>query len=64
MISILKSIHKIGNKFDKCAEQAAFHHPIIAEIGMFIGVPIFILAVVTICTMIIAFPLSLLFGWI
>ena len=44
MSSILKSIHKLEDRFDNRAERFAFRHPHAAVLAMFIGLPVFILA--------------------
>ena len=64
MTGIIKYIRKFEDKFDRNAEQFTFHHPYIAFIAMFIGMPIFILIAVTASTMIIAFPVAWILGWL
>lgn len=55
MTTLIKSIHKYEDKFEKKAERFTFHHPYFAFFALFIGMPIFTL---------IALPLSLIFGWV
>ena len=50
MSSILKSIHKLEDRFDNRAERFAFRHPHAAVLAMFIGLPVFILAAVSLLT--------------
>lgn len=64
MTAILKSIHAFEDKFDRRAEYFAFRHPYLAFLAMFIGMPVFILFAVSICTAIIVLPLSFTFGWL
>lgn len=64
MAAIIKSIHKFENRFDLRAEQFAFHHPFLAGLAMFIGMPVFILAAVSISTVVITLPFAWLFGWV
>lgn len=64
MAEILKFIHKFEKCFDKCTERFIFYHPFLAFIAMFIGMPIFVLAAVTVCTVAIILPIALIFGWI
>ncbi|MDO4295875.1 MAG: hypothetical protein Q4D90_06925 [bacterium] len=64
MSTILKSIHKLENKFDRSAERFTFRHPYLAYLLMFVGIPLFILMAVTICTMLIAFPLMWLWEYL
>ncbi len=64
MTAILKSFHRFEEKFDKQAERFAFHHPFLSFLIMFIGMPIFILLSVSLCTTLIALPMALIFGWL
>ena len=64
MTAIIKSIHKFENSFDKKTERFAIHHPYIAFATIFIGMPLFILMIVTIATMILVLPVSWIFGWL
>ena len=64
MTAIWKSIHNFGDKFDRNAERLAFHHPYLAFIAMFIGMPLFILMEVTVSTTLIALPIAWIFGWL
>lgn len=61
MTTLIKSIHKYEDKFEKKAERFTFHHPYFA---LFIGMPIFTLIAVAAGTTVIALPLSLIFGWV
>lgn len=62
--AILKSIHKFEDRFDSQAERFVFHHPCLAFAAMFIGVPVFVLAAVTISTVVLTLPVALLCGWL
>ena len=62
MTTLIKSIHKYEDKFEKKAERFTFHHPYFAF--LFIGEPIFTLIAVAAGTTVIALPLSLIFGWV
>lgn len=64
MKAILKSIHRFEDKFDRIAGRFASCHPYLASLVMFIGMPIFILLVVSACTTIIVLPMALIFGWL
>ena len=57
MTTLIKSIHKYEDKFEKKAERFTFHHP-------YFGMPIFTLIAVAAGTTVIALPLSLIFGWV
>ena len=48
MAAIWKSIHNFEDKFDRNAERFAFHHPYLAFLAMFIGMPLFILIAVAV----------------
>lgn len=63
MTKIIKSLYETEHRFDAAAEHFFFHHPCLGFFTAFIGVPIFILAAVTISTTVILLPLSFLFGW-
>ena len=63
MTTIIKSIYKFEDKFERSAECFAFHHPYLAFLAMFIGMPIFILIAVTVSTTLIALPMTWIFGW-
>lgn len=64
MKRFLRQIHNIEEKFDHKAEWLAYHHPYIACLGIFIGMPVFILISVFGGTMLVMLPFSLLFGWV
>ena len=64
MAAIWKSIHNFEDKFDRCAEHFALHHPFWAFLAMFIGIPIFILIAVAVSTTLIALPIAWFFGWL
>lgn len=64
MTAIMKSIHQFTNRLDYCVQRYASHHPYMAFMTMFIGLPIFILLAVTACTMIITLPFAWIFGWL
>lgn len=63
MTALINSIHKMGEKFDRKAESFAFHHPLLAFWAMFLGMPVVILMVVSVCTMAIGLPVAALMGW-
>ncbi len=56
-------LHKIGVIFDRKAEGFVFHHPVIAFFAMFVGMPVLILAMVSVGTLVIMFPISNWLGW-
>lgn len=62
MSSFFKSLRHIGTKFDAKAERFVFRHPHAAVFTMFIVLPVFILAAVSLLTMLVTLPVALLFG--
>ena len=58
------SIRGFERNVDAKAEKFVWHHPFLGFLLIFVGMPVFILACVSVCTMLIAFPLSWLMGWI
>jgi hypothetical protein len=64
MAAIWKSIHNFEDKFDRNAERFAFHHPYLAFLAMFIGMPLFILIAVAVSTTLIAIPIAWIFRWL
>jgi len=61
---ITKSIKRFEQVFDKKAERFLCCHPVLGFLAIFIGVPMFVLAGVCICTVVVAFPLAWIFGWL
>lgn len=64
MAYIMQRIYKFGELFDTRAKWMVCCHPYIAFLSVFIGVPIFILTAVGICTTAIVLPISWIIGWI
>lgn len=64
MTAIFKSIRKIEDKFDRCAERFSFHHPYLAFFAMFAVMPAFILLVVAACTTVITLPMAWILEWL
>ena len=52
------------NQVDSCMEGFVFHHKFLGFLMIFVGMPLATLLAVCICTMLIALPLSLVFGWV
>lgn len=46
------------------AERFIWHHPLLGFFFIFIGMPLFVLLGVCISTIVIAFPMAWLFGWL
>ena len=64
MKEILRSIHKLEDRFDRRAERFAFFHPCLAYLTMFIGVPVFIFMAVAASTMLLALPVTWICGYL
>lgn len=58
------SIRRFERTMDEKTEKFVWNHPFLGFLLIFVGMPIFILACVSICTVLIAFPFSWLMGWI
>ena len=63
-MGIRKRLRKFELKFDRCAEKVIWHHPILGYFLLFVAMPIFVLACVCLFTMLITYPMSLIFGWL
>ena len=61
---ILKSIKKFEYEFDIKAERFLWKHPFLGFLSIFVGMPVFVLGCVCICTVLITFPMAWLFGWL
>ena len=61
---ILKSIQKFEYEFDIKAERFLWKHPFLGFLSIFVGMPVFVLGCVCICTVLITFPMAWLFGWL
>lgn len=64
MAVIVKAVHKFESSFDRKVEQFACAHPFLAFLAIVVGIPIFILCTVFVCTILITLPFSLIFGWL
>lgn len=64
MTVVLKSIYKMEKYFDKSVERFTLYHPYLTFLAMFIGMPIFMLLVVAVCTTFAVLPFALIFGWL
>ena len=64
MTALKKRMSHWENQMDTCMEWFVFHHKFLGFLMIFVGMPLVTLLAVCICTMIIALPLSLVFGWV
>ena len=61
---MINAIKRFEQKFDAAAERFMWHHPLIGFISAFIGMPLLVLAGVCVSTIIVAFPMAYLLGWL
>lgn len=61
---ITKTIRKFERKFDIKAERFLRRHPFLGLLSICVGMPAFVLVCVCAGTVIIAFPMAWLFGWL
>lgn len=64
MVRIVKSLYKFEDRFDQAAQRFASRCPYLAFWAMFVGVPVFILIAVCLCTAVTMLPVAWLMGWI
>lgn len=64
MFTLIKSVSRFESRIDASIEKFIYHHKFLGGIIIFIGTPLVILAAVCVCTIIIALPISFMFGWI
>ncbi len=64
MTALKKRMSHLENQADVCMEGFVFHHKFLGFLMIFVGMPLATLLAVCICTMLIALPLSLAFGWV
>ena len=64
MLTVFKTIHEFDKRIEAHAEHFSFKHPYISFFALFIGMPICVLAAVFFFTVIITFPIALVFGWL
>lgn len=64
MSTTRKHGHKLNKHLEESMEYFAFRHPYISYLALFIGMPISILAMVFVCTVMVAVPVAWLLGWL
>lgn len=64
MTALKKWMSHMETRADVCLEEFVFHHRALGLLMIFVGMPLVTLLAVCICTMIIALPLALVFGWV
>lgn len=63
-MGLRKRLHKFELKFDRYAEKVIWRHPILGYFLLFAVIPVFVLACVCLFTMLITYPMALIFGWL
>ena len=63
-MSITNATRRFEQRFDAKAERFIWHHPLLGSISIFVGMPLLVLACVCISTIVIAFPMAWLLGWL
>ncbi|MBO5282876.1 MAG: hypothetical protein J6B43_07120 [Lachnospiraceae bacterium] len=63
-MNITKSIRKFERAFDEKAARFLWKHPLLGFLSIFVAMPILVLICVCISTMLIAFPIAWLFGYL
>lgn len=61
-MKFMKSVKKYEVRFDLKAERFIWRHPLLGFLFIFIGMPVIVLACVSVSTMLIAFPVAWIFG--
>lgn len=61
---IARTIRKYERKFDLKTENFIWHHPLLGFFLIFVGIPLLVLLCVCVSTVMIAFPMAWLFGWL
>ncbi|GAA6393142.1 Uncharacterised protein [uncultured Flavonifractor sp.] len=62
MSAMKKRLHHFNAWFDASLEQFMLQHKLLGFLTVFIGMPLFILAAVFICTIGIVLPMAWIFG--
>ena len=62
MTEFMKNVARLERRFDRKAESFTFHHPVLASLLMFVGLPLFVLTAVCLSTIVISLPVSWLMG--
>ena len=63
-MSIINAVRGFEQRFDTNAERFIWHHPLLGFISIFVGMPLLVLACVCISTIVIAFPMAYILGWL
>ncbi|KAF5061689.1 hypothetical protein DSECCO2_312620 [anaerobic digester metagenome] len=64
MACMIQKIRKWESAFNQEAERFLFRHPVLGFLGIFIGVPIFVLIAVCVGTTLMMLPVSWLLDWL
>lgn len=64
MFTFRKRVSRFENHMDDSIKKFVFHHQFLGLCMVFVGMPLFTLAAICVCTAMVALPLAFLFGWI
>ena len=64
IMGITNAAKRFEQRFDAKVERFIWHHPLLGFISIFVGMPLLVLACVCISTIVIAFPMARLLGWL
>ena len=57
-MSITNAARRFEQRFDVKTERFMWHHPLLGFISLFVGMPLLVLACVSISAIVIAFPMA------
>ena len=63
-MSIIKAIKKCEYDVEVRTEKFLWYHPVLEIFFVFVGIPLIVLCAVCVLTIVFAFPMALLLGWI
>lgn len=63
MTAILNRIHYVEYSFEEMVRHFIAAHPYIASMAFLIGIPLFIVMAVVVCTTVVMTPIGWLLGW-
>ena len=64
IMGITNAARRFEQRFDEKAERFIWYHPLLGFISIFVGMSLLVLACVCISTIVIAFPVARLLGWL
>ncbi len=64
MLAIRNYVSRFENRIDASMERFVFRHRVLGFVMIFIGMPLFALAAVCLCTVCVTLPFAAAFGWL